>query len=109
MPRRHIDNDKGDDKEGDGHDNETVMRARAMMRGTGKMRGTTTAATPLPPPCTTRGMRTMWRGMTGTTMTTNHHHSTTCVDNATTTTNVDHGHVTHHHHLCRRHNDNHLR
>ena len=69
MPWQHNDSDKGDDEEGDGHDNETVMRARATTRGMGKMRGMTMAATPPPPPCTTRGMRTTWRGTTGMTTT----------------------------------------
>ena len=67
MPWQHVDNDEGDDEEGDRHNDEMATRARATMRGMGKTRGTTMAATPPPPPCTTRGMRTTWRGTTMTT------------------------------------------
>ena len=56
MPQRHIDEEEGDEEEGDEeegdqHDDEMVTRVRATTRGMGKMRGTTMAVTPPPPPC----------------------------------------------------------
>ena len=83
MPQQHVnnnegdnnegdndegDNNKGDNNKGDRHNDEMVTRARAMTRGVGKTRGMTTVVTPPPPPCTMRGMRMTWRGMTGTMM-----------------------------------------